>query len=51
MILYSKNFAMIVISINILHSFYVADQDTSRYSFCSAQEKCISLEEPYTTDS
>ena len=25
-------------------------QDTARYSFCPAQEKCVSLEEPYTTD-
>ena len=39
MILHSKNFATIFISINILYSFYVADQDTARYSFCSAQEK------------
>ena len=50
MILHSKHFAMIFISINILYSFYVADQDTARYSFCLAQEKCISLAEPYTTD-
>ena len=41
---------MIFISINI-YSFYVADQDTARYSFCSVQEKCASLAEPYTTDS
>ena len=33
---------MIFISINIC-SFYVADQDTARYSICSAQEKCVSL--------
>ena len=38
------------ISINI-YSFYVVDQDTARYSFCSAQEKCVSLAEPYATDS
>ena len=29
----------------------MADQDTARYSFCSVQEKCASLAEPYTTDS
>ena len=23
----------------------------AQYSFCSAQEKCVSLAEPYTTDS
>ena len=40
------------ISINVyVYSFYVADQDTSRYSICSAQEKCVRLAEPYTTDS
>ena len=39
---------MIFISINIC-SFYVADQDTARYSICSAQEKCVSLAEPYNT--
>ena len=37
-------------SINI-YSFFVADQDTVGYSICSAQEKCVSLAEPYTTDS
>ena len=26
-------------------------QDTDWYSFCSAQEKCVSLAQPYTTDS
>ena len=39
MILHSKNFATIFISINLLYSFYVADQDTARYRFCSAKEK------------
>ena len=34
-----------------LFSFYVADQDTARYSFCLVQEKCVSLAEPYITDS
>ena len=38
------------VSINI-HSFFVPDQDTARYSICSAQEKCVSLTEPYTTHS
>ena len=33
------------------YSFFVADQDTARYSICSAQEKCVSLTEPYTTHS
>ena len=33
-----------------IYSFYVADQDTARYNFCSVQEKCVSLAEPYTTD-
>ena len=40
---------MIFISINT-YSFYVADEDTARYSIYSAQEKCVSLAEPYTTD-
>ena len=31
------------------YSLYVADQDTARYSICSAQEKCVSLAEPYNT--
>ena len=47
-ILHSQNRTMIFISINI-YSFSVAD--TARYSFCSVQEKCASLAEPYTTDS
>ena len=34
------------VSINI-HSFFVLDQDTARYSICSAQEKSVSLTEPY----
>ena len=34
-----------------IYSFYVADQDTARYIFCSVQEECVSLVEPYTTDS
>ena len=34
-----------------IYSFYVADQDTARYIFCSVQEECLSLAEPYTTDS
>ena len=34
-----------------IYSFYVADQDMARYSACSAQEKCVSLAEPYTTKS
>ena len=34
-----------------IYSFYVADQDTARYIFCSVQEECVSLAEPYTTDS
>ena len=38
------------VSIN-KYSFFVADQDTARYSICSAQEKRVSLEERYTTDS
>ena len=38
------------VSINI-HSFFVPDQDTARYSICSAQEKCVSLTEPYTIHS
>ena len=38
------------VSINI-HSFFVADQYMARYSICSAQEKCVSLAEPYTTHS
>ena len=38
------------VSINI-HSFFVADQDTAWYSICSAQEKSVSLTEPYTTHS
>ena len=37
---------MIFIGINI-SSFYVADQDTAWYSFCPAQEKGVSLAEPY----
>ena len=37
--------------IKSVYSFYVADQDTDRYSFCSVQEKCVSLAEPYITDS
>ena len=57
-ILHSKNWTMILsvsgahdsVSINI-HSFFVPDQDTARYSICSAQEKCVSLTEPYTTHS
>ena len=38
------------VSIN-KHSFFVPDQDTARYSICSAQEKSVSLTEPYTTHS
>ena len=38
------------VSIN-KYSLFVADQDTARYSICSAQEKRVSLEERYTTDS
>ena len=57
-ILHSKNWTMILsvsgahdsVSINI-HSFFVPDQDTARYSICSAQEKSVSLTEPYTTHS
>ena len=53
-ILHSKNWTMILsvsgahdsVSINI-HSFFVPDQDTARYSICSAQEKSVSLTEPY----
>ena len=41
---------MLFIGVNI-YSFYVADQDTARYSFSSAQDKCESLSEPYSTDS
>ena len=41
---------MTSVSINI-HSFFVPDQDTARYSICSEQEKCVSLTEPYTTHS
>ena len=41
---------MIFISIN-MYSFYVADQDMAQYSCYSAQEKCVTLAEPYTTDS
>ena len=32
-------------------SINVADQDNAQYSFCSLQEKCVSLGEPYITDS
>ena len=32
-----------------MHSFFVPDQSTARYSICSAQEKCVSLTEPYRT--
>ena len=28
---------------------FITDQDRARYSICSAQEKCVSLTEPYTT--
>ena len=43
---------MIFTSINIhVYSFYVAAEDTAWYRFCSAQEKCVSLAEPYATDS
>ena len=38
------------VSINI-RSFFVPDQDTARYSICSAKEKSVSLTEPYTTHS
>ena len=38
------------VSINI-HSFFVVDQDTASYSICSAEQKCVSLTEPYTTHS
>ena len=38
------------VSINI-HSFFVPDQDTARYSICSAQEKSVSWTEPCTTHS
>ena len=41
---------MIFISIN-MYSFYVADQDMAQHSSYSAQEKCVTLAEPYTTDS
>ena len=34
-----------------MYSFYVADQDATRNSFCSVQEKCLSFAEPYTIDS
>ena len=35
-----------------LYSFYIAHQDTARYSFCSARENCVSWAEPLkcTTD-
>ena len=36
---------MIFISINI-YSYYEADEDMAWYSFCSTQEKCVSLAEP-----
>ena len=41
---------MIFISIN-MYSFYVADQDMAQYSSYSEQQKCVTLAEPYTTDS
>ena len=28
------------------HNFYIADQDTARYSLCSARENCVSWAEP-----
>ena len=28
---------------------YVVDQDTARYSLCSAEETCVSLAAPYVT--
>ena len=46
----NETWTMIFITINI-YSFYVADKDTTLNSFCSAQEKCVSLAEPCTTDS
>ena len=36
-------------SINVIMSLLCSGQDTSRYSFCSAQEKCASLAELYIT--
>ena len=38
-------------SINVIMCLLCSGQDTARYSFCSAQEKCASLAELYTTDS
>ena len=34
-----------------MNSFYVTDQDMAQYSSYSAQEKCVTLAEPSTTDS
>ena len=57
-ILHSKNWTMIFGGIRgpwlcqyKIHSFFVADQDTARYSKCSAQEKSVRLTEPYTAHS
>ena len=51
-----KNRTMIFISIRspwicqykYIYSFFVVDQDTARFSICSAQENCASLVEPHT---
>ena len=40
---------MTFISINVIICLLCSGQDTARYSFCSAQEKCASLAELYTT--
>ena len=58
-ILHSKNWTMIFIGIRgpwlclciNIHSFFVLDRDTARYSICSVQKKCVSLTEPYITHS
>ena len=39
------------LSVKIYIASFVEDQDTAGYSICSAQEKCVSLAERYTTDS
>ena len=44
-ILHSKHWTLIFTSINVY--ILTSGQDTDWYSFCSAQEKCVSLAQPY----
>ena len=50
--LYTQKIERLFLSVSkYIYSFYVADQDTVRHSFCLEQKKIVSLAEPYTTDS